>query len=130
MLVEFGNPTPTEPDGSTLPGPAVTYFSIPDERTLEEGADVGDVLLHLARNPGQTSHLPGLEALLDVVRTLPLHMSGTPSWVWSDNPVLAQYLSEFFDVPIGRPGDVESTHHTLAGPPGVAPRPADEEAGQ
>lgn len=81
---------------------------------------------------GDTSgvtHLPGHEAL--VALTHPLygvvaqHFDPTgqqPSWVHSDNPELARQIAEFHGgIPIGKPANVEETHHTQAGPPGVVP---------
>jgi hypothetical protein len=121
MRVELGNPAPVNvADAAALPGPAVTYLEVPDSYTCEP-ADVNDLARHLAANPGLVSHLPGQEAFVAVVRTWGAHSGGSPSWVWSDNPDFAQLLGEFYDCPVGRPDDLEDTHHTNAGPPGVAP---------
>lgn len=116
-------------------GPAVTYIEIPWPDT--GGYEVGDapdvtgsslrdhIAASLLSSTGITrfgSH----EGVMAVV-----HPSGiwrahskpgtTPTWVWSDNAEMARILSEFFGCPVGRPTDVESTHWTRSGPPGIGP---------
>lgn len=141
MLVELGNPVRTNPSPGTNPtAPAVTYLNIPDScHVLGDGTE-GDVAHYgvggdfdaaaIRAEFGQmrldgVTHLPGHEALLTIIH--PLHglwsQHGTedPSWVWSDNDELARQLSDWYQVPVGRPGDMEDTHFTKAGPPGVIP---------
>ena len=133
MHVELGNPKPHDASPEhMLPGPAVTSIEIPDDYTLEPGADVKDLALHLAQNPDVTN-LPDHEAFLAVVHpaagawTSGKHGVGTPSWVHVEGPdpakaaELQRLLGEFWGVPQGRPADVEDTHYTKNGPPGVGP---------
>lgn len=49
------------------------------------------------------------------------HSDSPASWVESDSPGLAQLLAEHFACPIGAPDDVEDTHWTPAGRPGIGP---------
>ncbi len=137
MLVEMGNRAPTLTDKS----PAVTTFQIPDSYTyvvadtgveievgvgrtavLESAADVAVELMRqvLTGNPIE-SHMPDHEAALAVINGWRAESLSAPTWVWSDNEAFAVLLGEFFGCPVGRPGDVEATHHTAAGPPGVYP---------
>lgn len=123
MRVEFGNPSPHHaPTGTkeALPGPAVTYLQIPDSYTVTDGADANDLAKQLAL--GGVTNLPGHEALLSVIHQGGMwaaHGDAIPSWVWSDNPEFARQLSDWFGCPIGRPDDIEASHYTHAGPPGV-----------
>jgi hypothetical protein len=135
MRVQLGNTTPheavTRDDGSRsfkpapTTGPAVTYLGIPDSYTFAEGADHRDLALHLARNPDIT-RLPDHEAFLAVAHPNGVwanHSAGAskPSWVWSDDEAFQDLLSNYYETPAGIPGNVEDTHHTLAGGPGVIP---------
>jgi hypothetical protein len=86
-----------------LPDPRVTTIEFPEGTTLAEafvsiatGAGGGRGLWHY-------------------------HSDGPATWVDSDSPGLAQLLSEHFGCPIGAPDDVEDTHWTPAGRPGVGP---------
>ena len=119
MQVQLGNDRPTTP--SPNGAPVVTYINIPDEYTCED-IDIKEVALNLLRNP-QVTRLPGQEALITVVHengAWAQHSKSTPTWAWSDNPVLDKLLREFYEIP-SRPADVEDTHYTLSGPPGVIP---------
>jgi hypothetical protein len=130
MLVEFGNVDPQHApdrgDGNViekLPGPAVTRLSIPDteEYKCEPGADVRDLALHLAQNTGLVTHLPDHGAFVCAVRDWANHSSVPPAWVSSDNKELERLLSEFYECEVGAPKNVEATHYTRFGPPGVGP---------
>ena len=131
MLVEFGNTQPKMADGNLadLGGPAVTYLSIPDEYTFEADAiDVGEFRARLASSLLQRdgiTNLPDHEAAL-----VATHPSGVwqrhsgaegPSWVWSDDEAFQGFLAAYYGCAAGRPDDVEETHFTYAGPPGVFP---------
>jgi hypothetical protein len=113
------------------PGPTFTRVSIPDEYELSDTLDIRDVALHLARNPDVTS-MAGIQALLPIIHPgsgLWAHWSAVkPSWVWSDDPKLEAYLAEWFDCPAGHPADLEDTHFTYHGPPGVGPGSVTERA--
>lgn len=66
--------------------------------------------------------MPDHTAFLSIVRDWPSHSPNSPSWVDSDDePDLALMLSEAYGCPVGIPEDVEQTHHTISGPPGVGP---------
>lgn len=125
MLVELGNPNPRRTEGRA---PVVTYVPIPDTYTyaVADSAEAlaAEVKAHqadtLVNNDGIT-RLPDQEALLVVDAAWRAEGSGSPSWVWSDNDDFATLLSHFFGgVPIGRPDDLEATHYTDAGEPGVS----------
>ena len=127
MLVEFGNAAPIDSRGARidLGSPTVTYVHIPDTYTFESGIDVRDFLVHLADHPSVT-HLPGHEdalAIADLSGGLwATHSAIDPTWVWSDNPVFESFLAEFYKLATpGKPSDVEDTHFTRFGPPGVGP---------
>ncbi len=121
MRVELGNRNPTAPGAQK---PAVTYVNVPESYTYEvaDSAEqlATDVMREVVRGGGVT-HLPDQEAILAVSAAWNNESSGSPAWVWSDNEDFAVLLGHFFGAPVGRPDDVEQTHHTNAGPPGVGP---------
>lgn len=133
MLIELGNARPHERIGDQFVAladnpssvnegePAVTQLVVPNDYTFDPHANVADLALHLARNPDVTQ-LPGNEAFVAVVRAWPQHSADSPTWVWSDDEAMAELLANFYGCPVGRPDDVEDTHHTIAGPPGVGPK--------
>lgn len=143
MQVELGNPAPHSlPAGNggnggeptALPGPQVTYVNIPDDVDADGnrhyGYTVADSAAELARDaafaivqgaPGGVTRLPGQEALLAVTNLWASHGSQPPSWVWSDNDDFAVLLGHYFRCPVGRPDNVEDTHYTASGAPGVGP---------
>lgn len=49
------------------------------------------------------------------------HSNAAPAWISTDDPLLATLLCQYFKCENKTPEDVESTHHTLFGPPGVGP---------
>lgn len=122
--VEFGNHRPhTIVDGRAEPlqrvFPVVTYVNIPDEAyTHTAGLSGRDLLLKLAQGQHTPEH-EIFENLLHRDGQWAAHSSEPPSWVWSDDEDLERLLSEAYGCPRGRPSDVEETHHTLSGPPGV-----------
>lgn len=50
------------------------------------------------------------------------------AWVETDSPGLAALLCEHYGCAQGAPGDLEDTHYTANGPPGVGPVVADHVA--
>jgi hypothetical protein len=49
-----------------------------------------------------------------------VHSDKAPTWVsCPDKPALEALLAEHFGCPVGKPADVEETHWTVSGPPGV-----------
>lgn len=124
MIVEFGNVAPLAA-GTEHGEPCVTTFRIPDGVGDDEAlaiANATDIMRHLAQNPSIT-RLPGLEGFLDIQKIWANESAKAPSWVWSDNRDMERLCSDYWDCPRGRPGDVEATHHTVSGPPGVGPEP-------
>jgi hypothetical protein len=87
-----------------------------------------EVAAHIGRAVDGISQIPDQEALLSVIGAWRRESNGMPSWVWSDNDDFAVLVGAYFECPVGRPVDVEATHHTPAGPPGVAGRDADTDA--
>lgn len=129
MLIELGNPQPKDVDHSY---PCVTYINIPDTYTLEPGMDAAtfqahiDEAMHWRRPEGRrgVTNLPNHTALLLLAHPDGLWSKasdGTPTWAWSDNPEMQRFCEELYGCPGGRPEDVEDTHWTWAGPPGVVP---------
>jgi hypothetical protein len=122
MLVELGNDTPTADGVQT---PAVTTIGVPDSYSYEVAASAKDlaseVAAHVGRSSNGVTRVPDQEALLAVVAAWRAEAAGDPTWVDCDNNDFAVLLGEFFGCPVGRPDDVESTHYTNAGPPGVGP---------
>lgn len=94
------------------------------------GADVNAMALHLARNTGPVTHLPGNEAFVNVVQTFRLLADGRPA-TWAsvkptdgEDPAIAEdferQLASFYECPRGIPDNVEETHWTTnSAPPGV-----------
>lgn len=116
MYVQMGNARAHNTDHGQ---PCVYYWSIHDgvfEPVPAERPAGKDALLQSLQSP-VTRGIP--EAFLSVVRDWPNHSDLPPTWVASDDANLAQMLSEAYDIPVGVPEDVEATHHTYAGPPGV-----------
>ena len=149
MLVELGNPNAV---GATDDAPRVTTFHFPeaDETgqggyTLDEGMDHKAFKDHVndANNyNGGTTHLPNHEILLSLTEGWKAVSKGRPTWVKASEhangitpahhvPEVERFLSDYFEIPVGIPEDIELTHHTKFGPPGVgAPEvPVDPLAG-
>ena len=126
MLIEIGNTSPKNVADPSVPH--VTYVNMPDgAQTLEPGMDVATFKAHqveaLTTRQGIT-HLPGVEALFNVLDLTgglwKEHSDGPGSWVWSDDDEMQRFLREYWSAG-ERPANVEDTHQTLAGPPGVVP---------
>ena len=119
MIVEMGNATPN-PNIVDHGDPCVyTWTDNGGEYThVAEGRPNGkDALVHVLSSV--VTRLPDHEAFVSVTRDWPNHSDVPPTWVTSDNEDLAQMLAEAYGCPVGKPEDVEATHHTAAGPPGV-----------
>jgi hypothetical protein len=128
MQVELGNNSPTH-EGTVAP--AVTYCSVPDVYTYEVAESSDDLAMDIMREiatGGGITHLPEQEAVLSVIAAWNNESAGKPGWVWSDDEDFEVLLGKFFGCPTGRPEDVEATHHTLAGAPGVGVDYPSEEA--
>lgn len=131
MLVELGNVAAKNADGSpaNLGAPSVTQVHIPDSYSFDPAVDVAEFKAHLAdallTKQGIT-HRPDDEALLALVHPAGLwnfHSATSPSWVHSEHPGLAEAVAAYHGegVAVGKPADVEDTHFTAAGAPGVVP---------
>ncbi len=78
----------------------------------------------LVNRTGITSGIP--ESILAVA-----HPSGAwrfhaqpstdPTWVWSSDAEVQRVLTEIYGCAPGRPANVETTHWTVSGPPGIGP---------
>lgn len=89
-----------------LDGARVVTVTFPDDMPLMEIATT----ITIAQGVWD-SHSPGGYA-----------DSGAPTWVDSDSSALAALLAEHFGCDVGAPADVERTHWTENGPPGVGPK--------
>ena len=145
MLVEIGNQMPLRrPEDLAVVsrGPAVTYVNIPNGTTtivpdpstgaevdvplygMTPGADLQAIVQHIMQRPNGVTNLPGHEALLALIHPgglWPQHGAVPPSWIWAENSEFANQVGQFYGCAVGRPGNVEETHWTHAGPPGVIP---------
>lgn len=137
MLVELGNAAPTLTDKA----PAVTRVQVPDtysyavadagvatevgvERVvaMEDAASLAvELMRQVSIGDPAITHVPDHEAAIAVINAWRAESLTVPTWVWSDNEAFAVLLGHYFGCPVGRPDDVEATHHTLSGPPGVGP---------
>jgi hypothetical protein len=75
-------------------------------------------------NTGITNAGPGVQALLTICHpdgAWGKHTLGPkPTWAFCpDNPDFGKKVAEWYDIPYGKPADVELTHWTQFGPPGV-----------
>jgi hypothetical protein len=125
MLIQLGNPIPAPGTGATSDGaPLVTYVYVPDD-VYPVDSPVDGSALKAAADAAPNAVTKGLnEALLAIVHrdgVVANHHAATPSWAWSDNPHVQEALAAAFGCPAGIPDDVEDTHHTVFGPPGVKP---------
>lgn len=130
MRVELGNIAAIDKDGNAVDlggAPAVTTVNIPDSYTFDPNLDVAAFKAHLMDalyyNDGVTN-FGNDEALLAVVHPggglWTKHSNAKPTWVACDeNPVLAEQIGAVLGIPVGKPADVEDTHWTLSGPPGI-----------
>lgn len=146
MIVKFGlrplDPNTGRPGHPDAPGESVS--SVSDAQNEDGsyvvgyivGTDTEEVRQHLFERSGEmTSHLPGNEAMLDVLKSVEPYLAAgdTPDWVTVDaqqrNETSAsdfeRFLSEFYRCSRDRPVDVEATHYTLHPdaiyPPGQSP---------
>lgn len=117
--VEMGNVAGRTPDGS----PAVFRIFNLEDHVHEEGANAVDLMRHMNTHTGPVTALPNHEAFVSVVRNWDEHSDVPPTWVASDNADMQRLLSEYYGCASGKPDDVEDTHWTLSGPPGVGPEP-------
>lgn len=140
MRVELGNPTPHHKGSinaetgarqfEPLPGPAVTHVDIPDDYTFNPDVNVDELVREMfrAQQTGGVTSRPDDEVLLVF-----LHWDGfwthhgkdMPSWVSVTGPDavkndgLERVLADYYGCARGVPDDVEATHYTRSGPPGV-----------
>ncbi len=150
MLVELGNPAPKATPGDLTP--RVTYFRFPEHDEAGVGGytmvgehhddlfpdDLQAALSGVSSKASRRLLIDGYLAARDGMNSLPNHEplkailgggwasqanGADATWVQSDNPALELLLSEYFGCPIGAPSDVEDTHWTRNGMPGVGPGP-------
>lgn len=105
MQVELGLTSAKEgykPDGSDI----VIYRQLVGPRVLIIGPvdkPLGELFIDIVSNNGLYGY----------------HSDHPPKWVASDSPGLQALLAEHWGCAAGKPDDVEDTHTTLNGPPGV-----------
>ena len=141
MQVLLGNAAPVLPPGETRDAPCVTYVNIPSGpehypdghhgyvQVQDSGLTGAELTAHLADsllNRDGITNLPGHEPVLVVA-----HPQGawrahakpgtSPTWVSCDDPEVERILADYYNCPAGVPSDVEDTHYTVAGAPGVGP---------
>lgn len=142
------------PDGDNADG--VPLYSMPDDpddsvfddhpATAQIGKTLGSIRDAKAKREvrraliaGQFAHPSGVKGLPDhAAFTAVAHPAGfwqavaapgsTPAWVRSDHPGMEKMLADYYDCPIGAPGDLEDRYLTRYGtsqyPPGAVPDPA------
>lgn len=123
MLVEFGTIQTRNVNHSD---PVVTYVNLAHTNDHDAEIDVAALKAHLVEalltNDGITN-FPGSETFMELFHPGGIwsqHSPVPPTWVWCDeDPALATQLAQWHGIPVGRPADVEATHWTNSGPPGV-----------
>ena len=130
MQVELGTRAPIGRHDDPLKRPVIAYTHIPDTYTFDPNVDVEDYRSKLAnaalRNNGILNY-PNSEAIQILTHpagTWPAVSSTDPTFVSSDNPAMEKFLSEYYQVPAGRPADYESywrKHGNRKLAPGVLP---------
>jgi hypothetical protein len=81
-----------------------------------EGARVLEV--HI---PDGTSTAEAFRTITDSGGVVVYHSDESPVWVHcAEKPGLTSLLAEHYECSVGKPDDVEETHWTLNGPPGVS----------
>jgi hypothetical protein len=122
--LEFGNHSRLSPLPGTEDGPAVTTVHIPTGDgglTLEPGLDVEEFRRHLAdaQSHQRPTECPNHEAALIVPNMWRAHASELPKWVASDGSPdgdeLARISSEYFQIPMGRPGLFDDLYYRRVG---------------
>lgn len=107
MLVELGLTSAKEgykPDGSD----ETAYRPMDGLRVLT----IGPVDKPMPQVFTEITHAMGLYGY---------HSDDPPAWVWSDSPGMQALLAEHYGCAAGKPADLEETHYTENGPPGVGP---------
>ncbi len=129
MFIELGNTSPKSADGSVvdLGCPVVTRVHVPDSYSFDPSLDVEALRSHL-RDADDFSegitNFEGAEAVISIVHPSGAwrnHSSARPTWVSCDNEDFQHVLAAFYNCPEGKPSDVEATHYTTSGPPGIFP---------
>jgi hypothetical protein len=133
MLLELGNVAAKNADGSLadLGAPSVTQVHIPDSYTFDPNVNVEEFKAHLGdallTKQGIT-HRPDDEALLALLHPSGLwnlHSASSPSWIGGETEAAQAFAAKIAEyhggVQLGKPDEVEDTHFTVHGPPGVVP---------
>lgn len=145
--IELGNARPKGLSQGHDGAPCVTYVSIPQSpphdghhgyRQAVDGKSGRDVVDHIADAimfRGGVTNLAGHEPVLAIVHPAGIWQAhaedGTkPTWVHAvaaggadqdEADEVERILADLYGCPRGRPDDLEDTHHTMAGAPGVHP---------
>lgn len=117
MLLEFGNHDRHEGTGAD-DRPAVTYMRIADHQSFDPSLDAADLRAHhaecLAYNRGIVTQMPEHQAATLVTHPLTglwqAQATAPPKWVWSDTPGAAEFFSDYYQCPVGRPGMLEELY--------------------
>jgi hypothetical protein len=104
--------------------------SFRDERDLVQFRPVPDARVLEVRVPDDASTGEAFRSITDSGGVVAYHTDEAPAWVHcEEKPGLASLLAEHFGCANGKPDDVEDTHWTLNGPPGVGPQAVSEAEG-
>lgn len=135
--MELGN---AHPKNAITPGAVVTYVNVAHTNDDDLSIDVVALKQHLLEQamtsrpesaPGAgdgvypTHNFAGSETLTELFNPTggfwaEHSFDPYPSWVACDeDPTFAAHIAAYTGCPIGRPADVEDTHYTNAGAPGV-----------
>jgi hypothetical protein len=140
MLIQMGNIAPHDA-GEPVPAPAVTTSKVlddlNDDGTFRAGYIIGtqalDVKDHLLENAGAVTHLPGNEAVLNILSSWTAHSTKYPEWVSVEAEArpeevaadLERFLADYWHCNRGKPDDLEARYWTGYGdaiyPPGSGP---------
>jgi hypothetical protein len=132
MLVELGN---AHPKNASHTDASVTYVNVAHTNVDDYSIDVSSLKNHLfekAIGAGDTyavHNFAGSETLTELFNPVgglwaEHSFDSSPSWVACDeDPDLANFISAYTGCPVGRPTDVQETHYTNAGAPGVMMSP-------
>ncbi len=132
MRVEMGTKSPVGRHDDPQKRPVIAYTMIPDEYTFNRAVDTEDFRKHLVNavmhNNGITNYEGG-EALLPLTHPTMGAWGNIsyspPLWAWSDDPDMQRFLSEYHQIPEGRPANYDGDYWRNVGnrkfAPGVLP---------
>jgi hypothetical protein len=126
LIVEFGNVAQKNAKGEAVTdlggAPSVTELVIPDNYSFDKDVNLEEFKSHIyeaSRFMNGVTHRPDDEALLVADGFWGFHSFAKPSWVASSDVQLAKAIAALYDVPLGKPSNVEDSHWTKNGAPGT-----------